>query len=103
MRRLRLRHRFGAVGRVGSIALLERYRRTIKAAARVRTCPPLSAASLAQRLARATAWYATCRPHTALGTATPYEITRGGPRDTPFVVAHADADRTLPVLLRRAA
>ena len=64
VRRLGIRQRFGAVGRVGSLALLERCWRTLKALAHVRTRPPLTAEGLARRLDAAIAWYATCRPPT---------------------------------------
>ena len=120
VRRLGIGQRFGAVGRVGSIALLERVWRTLKDLARVRPRPPLTAHALEARLRRVMPWYATCRPHSALEGATPHEIyaarprvvaprapprgRRGeGPRDAPYAVAFIDPDRTLPVLLRRAA
>ena len=120
VRRLGIRQRFGAVGRVGSIALLERAWRTLKAVARVRARPPLTARSLEGRLRLALPWYAMCRPHSALHGATPHEVyhartrvvslqapPRGrpgeGPRHAPYVVAFVDPNRTLPVLIRRAA
>lgn len=120
LRRRGIRHRFGAVGRVGSIALIERFWRTLKEAARVRRRPPLSAASLEARLRLTLAWYTAARPHTALSGATPLEVYRDqrcavparspprgrrgdGPLASPFAIAFLNPDQTLPVLIRRAA
>ncbi len=120
LRRHGIRPRFGAVGRSGSIALIERFWRTIKEAVRVRRRPPLSAVTLEARLHVTLAWYTTVRPHSALDCATPGERYQGrlrkpparspprgrrgdGTRDTPFTITFVDPDRTLPVLVRRAA
>lgn len=120
VRRAGVRHRFGAVGRSGSIALIERVWRTLKEVMRVRRRPPISRRSLEARVRLTFAWYAAVRPHSALQAATPMETYRGrsgtvaarspprgrrgdGPYHTPFTVAFVDPDRTLPVLVRRAA
>lgn len=120
LRRHGIRHRVGAVGRVGSIALIERFWRTLKDAARVRRRPPLSMALLETRLRLTLTWYAVARPHIALNGATPREVYRvqrravparspprgrhgDGPLTSPFAIAFVDPDQTLPVLVRRAA
>jgi transposase InsO family protein len=120
LRRHRIGHRIGAVGRSGSIALIERFWRTIKDAARVRSRPPLSAVMLEARLHLTLAWYTAVRSHSALDGATPGDQYQGrrrgtparspprgrrgdGTLDTPFTIAFVDPDRTLPVLVRRAA
>ena len=120
LRRHRIGHRLGAVGRSGSIALIERFWRTLKDAARVRSRPPLRAVTLEARLRLTLAWYTTVRPHSALDGATPRERHQGpvsgvaarspprgrrgdGTLDTPFAIAFVDPDRTLPALVRRAA
>ncbi len=115
-----VRQRFGAVGRVGSIALIERFWRTLKAVTRVCERPRLTRGQLEIRLALALTWYAQHRPHTALGGATPADVynrrptratprspPRGrpgdGPRDPPWTVAFLDSDRSLPFLIDHAA
>jgi transposase InsO family protein len=116
-----IRQRFGAVGRVASIALLERFWRTLKDVSRVRERPPLTARQLEARLSLVLTWYARYRPHTALDDATPAETyglhlkatatlrapprgRRGeGPSQPPWTVAFLDPDRTLPILIDRAA
>jgi transposase InsO family protein len=116
-----IRQRFGAVGRVGSIAVLERFWRTLKDLSRVRARPPLTRRQLERRLGFALWWYAAHRPHTALDGARPAEAyglvpttthaprapPRGrpgeDPRDAPWAIAFLDPDPSLPILLDRAA
>jgi transposase InsO family protein len=115
LRRLGVRQRFGAVGRKGSIAIIERLWRTLKELLDIRFLPPLSLAHLEDRVDRALFYYATLRPHQGLGGATPTEIYFGltpatqsppesasrdpsGP-ELPFEVAWLDPERRMPFLI----
>ena len=121
LRRLGARQRFGAIGKYGSIAIIERLWRTLKDALKLRSFKPLVKADLQQRLHLGLYYYTYLRPHQGLGGATPAEIhfghtpahwtavppprarPREGPVDSPFEIAYLDADRLLPVLTRKAA
>lgn len=117
-----VRHRYGAIGRPGSIALIERFFRTLKALASTRARPPLLRADLEGRLAVAFDYYARLRPHQGLGGATPGDVfpgrrpahldavppPRGRPKERveltpPVEIRYLDSDHRLPYLLRRAA
>jgi transposase InsO family protein len=115
------RQRFGAIGRKGSIALIERLWKTLKDALGLRLMGPLVAEDLMAKIELGLLHYAHFRPHQALGGATPAEIYFGrmpahlsaippprgrpgeGPMDQPFRIAYLDAERMLPVLARKAA
>jgi putative transposase len=119
--RLRLRQRFGAVGKTGSIALIERLWRTLKDMLGLRFLRPLLLGDLRQRIELGLFYYAYLRPHEALGGATPSEIYFGllpahlaavspprgnpgqGPRASPFEIRFLDPERRLPFLAPRAA
>jgi putative transposase len=121
LKRHSIRQRYGAVGRTGSIAIIERGWRTIKAIGRFKTLPPLVPSDMQRRLDLALTWYAYLRPHLALGGAVPAEVyfgirpqhlsaapaPRGAPRaslpDPPFEIAHLDREKTLPFLIPKAA
>ncbi|MBN2193852.1 MAG: transposase, partial [Polyangiaceae bacterium] len=76
-----VRPRFGAVGRHGSIALVERFIRTLKSEGLRRLIAiPLAAAAMAEELAVFVEWYNEHRPHRGLGGATPNELHYGRPR-----------------------
>ena len=108
--------RFGAVGKTGSIAIIERMWRTIKALGGLRARPPLTIDDLRRRAELTLRHYAYCRPHRALGGATPAEVYFGiepahlnavpgprarpgeGPHDAPFAIAYLDPERRLPFL-----
>lgn len=116
-----MRQRFGAVGKKGSIALIERLWRTLKDALGLRLLRPSAAEHLMERVELGLLHYAHFRPHQALGGATPAETyfgrtpahlsaippPRGRPgeglTDLPFLVEYLDAERLLPVLVRKAA
>jgi transposase InsO family protein len=118
---LGVKQRFGAIGKKGSIALIERLWRTLKDALGLRLLRPLVAEDLMEKIALGLVHYAHFRPHQALGGATPAEVYFGrtpshlsaippprgrpgeGPSDLPFRVAYLDAERLLPVLVRKAA
>jgi transposase InsO family protein len=121
LRRQSIRQRYGAVGKTGSIAIIERCWRTLKGTGRFKTLPPLVPSDMQRRLDLALTWYAYLRPHLALDGATPAEVyfgirpqhlsaapaPRGLPRatlpDPPFEIAHLDREKMLPLLLPKAA
>ncbi len=76
-RRHGIGQRFGAVGRYGSIAVIERFIRTMKAEGTRRILVPLRLAAFQRELAVFTRWYDCERPHEALGTRTPDEVYFG--------------------------
>ena len=117
-----VRHRYGAIGRTGSIALIERFFRTLKALGALRTRPPLLRHDLERRLDLAFGYYLCLRPHRGLAGATPAESMlglrpahldavpppRGRPGERvedspPFEFRYLGPDRSLPYLLRKAA
>lgn len=117
-----VRHRYGAIGRAGSIAVIERFFRTLKALGGFRTRPPLLRVDLERRLASVLSHYIWLRPHQGLTGATPAEAMlglrpaqldavappRGRPGEAvdaspPFELRYLGADRRLPYLLRKAA
>jgi transposase InsO family protein len=116
-----IRHRFGAVHRTGSIALIERIWRTIKNLAGLRRRPPLTLDDCRRRVDLALLHYAYCRPHRALGGATPAEVHFGitpahrsaihGPTgrpgkltvEQPFEILYLDDEQHLPFLFNNAA
>jgi hypothetical protein len=69
------RHRFGALGKYGSLAVIERGIRTIKnECTRLLSVVPFRLAVLEQELALYFSWYNGLRPHIRLGGATPDEV-----------------------------
>jgi transposase InsO family protein len=121
LRRLGVKQRFGAIGKKGSIALIERLWRTLKDTLGLRLLRPLVAEDLMEKIELGLIHYVHFRPHQALGGATPAEIYFGrapshlsaippprgkpgeGPMDSPFRIEYLDAERLLPVLVQKAA
>jgi len=121
LERLGVKPRFGAIGKKGSIALIERLWRTLKDTLGLRLMGPLVAEDLMAKIEMGLVHYSYFRPHQALGGATPAEIyfgrtpshlsaippPRGRPGertiDSPFRIEYLDAERLLPVLVRKAA
>jgi len=125
LRELGTKQRFGAIGQSGSIAIIERFWRTLKGMLDLRFRPPLCRSHLQDRVALGLEFYATLRPHQGLDGATPAEIyfgltptpalavspPRASSRDPdfravpPFTLAHADPEKRFPFLIpnRRAA
>lgn len=121
--KLGVRQRFGAVGRTGSIAIIERFWRTLKELIDSRFMPPLSLGHLGEKVELAIFYYATLRPHQGLNAATPAEMYFGKtpqnataireppgsarepptPDTLPFEVAWCDRNRRMPFLLPVAA
>jgi transposase InsO family protein len=75
-RRRKIRPRFGAVGQYGSIAVIERFIRTLKSEGLRRLLVPLNLREMRAEVAAIVGWYNTCRPHTYLGGRTPDERYR---------------------------
>src|SRR3974390_2363945 len=75
--RLGVKQRFGAVGKKGSIALIERLWRTLKDTLGLRMLRPSAAEDLAATVELGLVHYAHFRPHQGLGGATPAEIYFG--------------------------
>jgi transposase InsO family protein len=73
-RRKRIRPRFGAVGQHGSIAVIERFIRTMKDEGTRRLVVPQRQTTFCRALDHFFAWYNGHRPHTALEGRTPNEI-----------------------------
>ena len=73
-RRHDIRQRFGAIGNRGSIAVIERLRRTLKEHLRAETSVPLRHRSFQHELQFVISWYNGHRPHMTLKAATPDEV-----------------------------
>jgi len=73
-RRKRIRPRYGAVGRHGSIAVIERFIRTMKDEATRRTLIPKRQPDFQRELSHFFNWYNEWRPHAALEGRTPNEV-----------------------------
>jgi putative transposase len=118
---LGIRQRFGAVGKTGSIAIVERLWRTLKEALGLGSLKPLTQEDLERRLKTGLLHYAYLRPHQTLQGATPAEVYFGirpahlsavspprGKLGQPspglgLVAVHVDPERRLPVLIPKAA
>ena len=105
------RRRYGAVGRKGSIAIIERLWRSMKQEYVRRLFLYRSLAALDRRLRRWARWFNDHRPHQGLDQRTPDDVYRARPprrtRDLTagvLSVRFLDGDDRLPILrLRRAA
>ena len=73
-RRRGVRPRYGAVGQHGSIALVERFIRTLKDEGTRRTLVPQRRTRFQRQLAHFVVWYNEHRPHAVLGGSTPNEV-----------------------------
>jgi transposase InsO family protein len=72
-----IRPRFGAVGRHGSIAIVERFIQAMKAECTSRILGPLADDVIRRELALFAVWYNAHRPSQALGGCTPQEVYEG--------------------------
>jgi transposase InsO family protein len=116
-----IRQRFGAIGKTGSIAIIERFWKTIKNLLGLPFAPPLLRSELERRLDATVTYYAELKTHHGLGGHTPADryfnrqLTSQGPRSpprarpgekappTPFRVAYFRRNPRLPYLVPRAA
>ncbi len=76
-RRRRIRPRYGAVGKSGSIAIVERFIRSMKSECTRRIIVPFRLDAMRHELGCYATWFNEHRPHTALGGRTPLEVYRG--------------------------
>ncbi len=81
--RLRIRQRFGAVDKHGSIAIMERFWKTIKNTTSLRSRFTASPRKLERRLTLVVQHYAYFRPHASLAGATPAEVYFETPKPKP--------------------
>jgi putative transposase len=72
-----IRPRFGAVGKHGSIAVVERFIRSLKQEGLRRTLISLCQRTFCREVSSYSAWYNEHRPHTTLDGATPNEVYFG--------------------------
>ncbi len=114
-----MKARFGAVGRHGSIAFIERLWRGLKDLLELRLDRRLLREDLEPRIGLGLFYYSVLKPHQGLGGATPAEVyfqreparlsAHPPPREIDpippplFIIRHLDAARRLPVLFRKAA
>jgi len=111
LRRRGIRHRFGAVGKKGSIAIIERFWRTLKTECLDATCVWMSERMLVTNLASYVAWHRLHRPHQGLGGRTPHDVSAKVRRTKPLKInagdvlrvvrRDLDGDRRLPVYTLR--
>jgi putative transposase len=69
--------RYGAVGKHGSIAVVERFILTMKCLLRCLLLVPYGRDAYQRELTAIADWYNACRPHTRLGGKTPDELYHG--------------------------
>jgi transposase InsO family protein len=107
---LGIRHRHGAVHRHGSVAVIERFWKSMKAEYAWSLCVWLPLVALERSLANYARWFNGWRPHQGLGQRTPAEVHAGrstAPRSVPLravlVARRVAGDRLLPVLSLRLA
>jgi len=112
--------RFGAIGQHGSIAVIERFMRSLKDESMRRVVLPMSVRGIERELDAYLLWYDEYRPHQSLGGRTPGEVLRGEGKEhgerirahhapherapLRLVVSHVEGRRHLPIVsLKRAA
>jgi len=76
-KRRKIKPRFGAVGQYGSIAVIERFIRTLKESCTRRIVVPLQREPLRRELRLFTDWFNESRPHSSLQGKTPNELYHG--------------------------
>ena len=74
------RQRFGAIGQYGSIAIIERFWKTLKELLALPSGPEITIRDWTRRVELALEYYAHHRPHSSLGGATPFEVFSGQPQ-----------------------
>ena len=71
LRTQRIRQRFGAIGKTGSIAIIERFWKTLKDLLGLPFARPLVRSELERRLGATLTYYTDLKPHHGLGGQTP--------------------------------
>ena len=71
--------RFGAIGKYGSIAIIERFNRTLKTECTRRIFVPFNFNDMRKELAIFITWYNEFRPHQYLRSRTPEEVYANAP------------------------
>ena len=120
LKRLGISQRFGAIGKYGSIAIIERLWRTLKDLLLLRSRRAWSPAEMMRRLDDGLYYYAFHKPHQGLAGATPsevyfglqpvhlkarrppceYEVTSGKKRDRSLPeIVYLDQEHLLPILV----
>ena len=109
-RRLGMRRRYGAVGRKGSIAIIERFWKSMKVENARHLNRHASIGSIDRKLSSYAEWFNAHRPHQGLDGMTPDEVFFEEDARTPFKrtdgvmhVSFVDGDARLPILELRAA
>jgi transposase InsO family protein len=74
-----IRPRYGAVGEHGSIAIVERFIRSMKSECTRRIMVPFGLEAMRHEIACYATWFNEHRPHSGLGGRTPLEVYRGLP------------------------
>jgi transposase InsO family protein len=85
-----IRHRFGAVGQHGSIALMERWFLSLKTEFVDSTFAFLDVAEVERRVAGYVTWFRRHRPHQGLAGRTPEDARRGRPVRKPRTIGDGD-------------
>ena len=78
-RRQGIRPRFGAVGEHGSIAIVERFIRSMKSECTRRIIVPFGMTAMRSELSSWATWYNEHRPHQGIGGRTPLEVHKSKP------------------------
>ncbi len=99
-RNIGIRLRFGAVGRYGSIAVIERFIKSLKNECLRAFLIPLRRRDLQREIKLYLTWYHRHRPHQALGGIVPFERNHpfSTPAATPKDRTQEIANRDLPLI-----
>lgn len=76
-KRKSIRPRYGAIGKYGSIAVIERFIRSLKSECTRRLLVPLAKSAMRRELDYYAVWFNTYRPHQGIGGLTPAERNEG--------------------------
>ena len=85
-KRRKIKPRYGAVGKYGSIAVIERFIRSLKHEHTRRILVPLRAVEFRTALSWYVEWHNGQRPHQSLDGKTPDDVYSGAARDSPILV-----------------
>ena len=86
----KIKPRYGAVGKYGSIAIIERFIRTMKDECTQQILVPLNFNDMRQELALYLTWYNEFRPHQALNGRTPQEVYTNTSANAPPVLSEVE-------------